>query len=167
LDDIATWWKVRNGATIKISKVDDGEYHCVVSGPSGINVLARGIEINAPISPWMNGYQEVKSMTFTFKSDLRPFIGLSPSTSRILTSFLREQGFIVETSSEPERYSFYIDQIKFDTYQEIAILAQIEGSGCPLIRFGRWPYGAQSTLAITGDLDAMTVWDYFLRFLGK
>jgi hypothetical protein len=115
----------------------------------------------------MNGYREVKTMNFSFKSPLRPFIGFSPSTSTVLTSFLRQQGYIVEASSESERYSYYINQVKFDVNQEQTILAQIERSGCPLIRLGRWPNAAQSALAVTGDIDALTLWDYGLRLFGK
>jgi peptidoglycan/xylan/chitin deacetylase (PgdA/CDA1 family) len=167
LDEIAAWWKARAGTIQEVSGAEDGEYHCIVSGPKGTTVLARAIEVNAPSSPWTNGYQEVKATRFTFKSPLRPLIGLSPSTSNILGSFLRQQGYIVETSQERERYTCYIDQVNFDISQEHSILAQIEGSGCPLLRLGRWPNGAQSALAITGDIDALTLWDYGLRMLGK
>jgi hypothetical protein len=130
-------------------------------------VLVRAVEVSEYSAPWMNGYREVKTMNFSFKSPLRPFIGFSPSTSTVLTSFLRQQGYIVEASSESERYSYYINQVKFDVNQEQTILAQIERSGCPLIRLGRWPNAAQSALAVTGDIDALTLWDYGLRLFGK
>jgi hypothetical protein len=31
---------------------------------------------------------------------------------------------------------------------------------------GRWPHNTGSALAITGDIDALTLWDYGLRYLG-
>jgi hypothetical protein len=46
-------------------------------------------------------------------------------------------------------------------------LAQVEGTGCPLVRLGRWPNAARSALAITGDIDALTLRDYGFRFLSK
>ena len=167
LDEIAAWWKARAGATIEVSEADDGECRCTVSGPSGTTVLARAVEVYAPSLPWTNGYREVKATRFAFKSPLRPLIGLSPSTSIVLVSFLRQQGYIFETSQERERYTYYIDQADFNINQEHSVLAQIEGSGCPLLRLGRWPNGAQSTLAITGDIDALTLWDFGLRMVGK
>jgi peptidoglycan/xylan/chitin deacetylase (PgdA/CDA1 family) len=167
LDEIAAWWKARARATIDVSEADDGESQCIVSGPNGTTVLARAVEVYAPSLPWTNGYREVKATRFTFKSPLRPLIGVSPSTSIVLISFLRQQGYIVETSQERERYTYYIDQVDFDINQELSILAQIEGSSSPLLRLGRWPNGAQSALAITGDIDALTLWDYGLRMLGK
>ena len=47
------------------------------------------------------------------------------------------------------------------------LLAQIEGGDFPLVRLGRWPNGARSALCVTGDIDALTIWDYGLRFLGR
>jgi hypothetical protein len=31
---------------------------------------------------------------------------------------------------------------------------------------GLWPAGARSALAVTGDIDALTLWDFGLRLLG-
>jgi hypothetical protein len=36
----------------------------------------------------------------------------------------------------------------------------------PLIRLGAWPYGNRSALAVTGDIDALTIWDFAHRFRG-
>ena len=167
LDEIAAWWKARATATVEVTRTDDGGYHCVVSGPSGTTVLARAVEVDVPGLPWAGGYRKVEGMRFTVHAPLRPFIGLSPSTSIDLAHFLRQQGYIVETSQERERYACYFDQANFDGSQELTVLAQIEESGCPLVRLGRWPDGAQSALAITGDIDALTLWDYGLRLIGK
>ncbi len=167
MDEITTWWKARAGATIEVSGAVDGAYHCIVSAPSGATVLARAVEVDAPNSSWANGYREVKATRFAFKSHLRPLIGLSHDTSPVLERFLQQQGFIVETSQERERYSCYFDQVNFLASQEQSVLAQIEGSGQPLLRLGRWPNGAQSALAITGDIDAMTLWDYGMRMVGR
>jgi hypothetical protein len=76
---------------------------------------------------------------------------------------LWQQGYIVEISEESHRYPCYFDQADFDTECERALLAQIESTGCPLVRLGRWPNGARSALAVTGDIDALTLWDYGLR----
>jgi hypothetical protein len=109
----------------------------------------------------------VEATQFIVRAPLRPFIGVSPSTSIDLIHFLRQQGYILEINPERDLYAFYINQINFDGSQERAILDDIEGSGCPLVRLGRWPNGARSALCITGDIDALTLWDYGLRLIGK
>lgn len=167
LDEISKWWKARAGATVDISEADNGSYHCNIVGPGETTILIRGVEIDAPSSYWANNYREVNATQFTFKSSLHPSIGISPSTSPDLVNFLQQQGYLVETSSNKEKYSYYFNQTDFDVSQEKTTIDQIEGSKFPLIKLGRWPNGAQSALAITGDIDALTLWDYGLRVLGK
>ena len=167
LDEIAAWWRAHAGTTVEISDVGDGELDLVVTGPDGATVLARAVTVDAPTEPWADGYRQVGTTTFTMRASLRPFIGLSPLTSPKLADFLRQQGYIIETSVEKDRYSYYFDQTEFVAEQERPLLAQIEESDRPLVRLGRWPNGARSALAITGDIDALTLWDYGLRLFGK
>jgi peptidoglycan/xylan/chitin deacetylase (PgdA/CDA1 family) len=167
LDEIAAWWRARAGATVEIADADDGEFHLVVTGPGGTTVLARAVKVDAPTVPWADGYWQVKAVTFTARAPHRPFIGISPSASPALVSFLCQQGYIIETSEESHCYSYYFDHTEFTVDQERPLLAQIEGTDRPLIRLGRWPNGARSVLAVTGDIDALTLWDYGLRFFGR
>ena len=94
-------------------------------------------------------------------------IGLSPSSDSRLESFLRQQGYIVEINQTDGEYSIFLDRTHFPREDERALLAEIEESNASLIRFSRWPNGAKSALTITGDIDAMTVWGYALRLIGK
>lgn len=167
LDEIATWWRARAGANVEITDVGDEGLHLAVTGPEGTTVLARAVEVDAPTVPWADGYQRVEAMTFTVRAPQRPFIGLSPITSPELAGFLCQQGYIVEVSGERHRYSYYFDQAEFVAGHERLLLAQIEGTGRPLVRLGRWPGDARSALAVTGDIDALTLWDYGLRFFGR
>jgi len=167
LDEIAAWWKAGSGATLEITKINEKGYHFSVSGPNGINVLVREVEIDAPTIPWNGGYRTVKELQFISKGTIKPIIGISSSTSKVLSRFLQQQGYFIEVGQEPERYTFYFDQVYFDVTQEKIILDQIEESGCPLIRLGRWPNGNQSALAITGDIDALSIWDYILRMVER
>ena len=167
LDEIAAWWRARAGANVEVTDAGDGGWRLTVAGPEGTTVLARAVEVDAPTVPWADGYRQVKATAFTIHAPLRPFIGLSPATSPELADFLRQQGYIVEISQESHQYSYYFDQTEFTARQERPLLAQIEGTDGPLVRSGRWPDGARSALAITGDIDALTLWDYGLRFFGR
>jgi hypothetical protein len=138
-----------------------------VAGPSGTTVLARGVQVDALTWPWIDGYQQVRENTFTIGAQCRPLIGISPSTSQYVADFLRQQGYIVEISAESEGYSYYFDQTELVAEQERRLLSQIEVTNRPLVRLGRWPDGALSALAVTGDIDALTLWDYGMRLLGK
>jgi len=168
LDEIAAWWKARARATIEITDAGEGGgYHCIVKGPTGTTVLARAVEIDVPSLPWADGFRQVGAMSFTLNAPSRPFIGLSPGTSTKLMDWLRQQGYIIEISREKHRYRCYFDQPEFIAGQEPLLLTQIEKTDIPLVRLGRWPSGARSALCITGDIDALTLWDYGLRLTGK
>jgi peptidoglycan/xylan/chitin deacetylase (PgdA/CDA1 family) len=167
LDEIAAWWQARTAATVEISDVGDGRFRLSVAGPSGSTLLARGVAVDAPTKVWSDDYRQVEAMSFTLHAPTRPFIGLSPATSPKLADFLRQQGYIAETTRQSHGYSYYFDQAEFSFQHERPLLAQIEGMDRPLVRLCRWPAGARSALAITGDIDALTLWDYGLRLIGK
>ena len=44
-------------------------------------------------------------------------------------------------------------------------MRQIEQLDAPLLYFGCWPDGKRAALAITGDIDSVTVQDFFLRII--
>ncbi|MCP4538174.1 MAG: polysaccharide deacetylase family protein [Chloroflexi bacterium] len=167
LDEIATWWRMRTETTVKMNNVDRNKFHLTTSGPISTTILARAVQVDAPTVPWVDDYQQVKAATFTIQAPLRPFIGLSPDTSPKLIEFLQQQGYIIEISKENRDYAYYFDRVDFAADQECLILAQVEETDRPLVRLGRWPNGARSALSVTGDIDALTLWDYGLRFLGK
>lgn len=166
LDEVAEWWRARFAASIKLADVENG-VQITVTGPAGLTILARGVECDVPAVPWKNAYKQLSATTLTVRSALRPFVGLSPEAPRELGDFLRAQGYIVELSREHHRYSCYFHRAGDSLAHPRAILAQIEEAGGPLVKLGRWPNGAACALSITGDIDALTLWDYGLRVLGK
>lgn len=167
LDEIADWWKVRIGTVVKIDNISDEKIRLTVTGSDKVTLLARSVQVDASTEPWDEYYHQIHAKTFTLTALSRPFLGAAPSTSPQLLTFLQEQGYIVEISEERQHYPLYFDQIDFDPTQEYLLIKQIEETKHPLVRLGRWPNGARSALSITGDIDALTLWDYGLRFLGK
>ncbi len=49
--------------------------------------------------------------------------------------------------------------------QRNKLLEQIERVEAPLLHFGCWPDGNRAALAVSGDIDSVTVQDFFLRIL--
>ena len=45
------------------------------------------------------------------------------------------------------------------------LVQEIETLEAPLLRFGCWPDECHAALSITGDIDSVTVQDFFLRVL--
>jgi hypothetical protein len=168
LDEITAWWRERSAATVAATKEEADVWQVTVNGPVGTTLLLRSLEVKTASSPWFDGYLRADDgSSCIIQSQQRPFIGVSPGSAPGLSSFLKQQGYIVEPSTDPGAYSFYLDRPTFSRQDERPLLTQIEQGDFPLARLGRWPNGAYSALCITGDIDALTVWDYSLRFLGN
>jgi peptidoglycan/xylan/chitin deacetylase (PgdA/CDA1 family) len=166
LDEIARWWRARFDAKIEIEQASQA-IHISVSGPPGITALARGVEVDVPAEDWIFGYRRLSASTFAVSCSGRPFIGVSPASPSGLAGFLKQLGYIVEISSEDRGYSHYFDWQIFEDGQQRLLLEQIERSDKPLVRLAAWPDGARSALAVSGDIDALTLVDYGLRMFEK
>ncbi|MFZ5917457.1 MAG: polysaccharide deacetylase family protein [Chloroflexota bacterium] len=167
LDQISDWWRARRQAETEITALAEDRYRVTVKGPAGTAVLVRNLETEAVSTPWANGYRLVQATTCIVRSPVRPCIGLSPAASPDLAEFVRQQGYIAENGQAGQAYALYLEQSEFTAQDRRPLLAQMANSKSPLVRLGRWPNGAQSALSITGDIDALTLWDYALRFLGR
>ena len=167
LDEIAHWWQARGQATVEVVAEGGGIFHLTVQGPPGTTPLARNVEVKEPTEAWENGFDRVPTTSFHFQARERPFVGLSTGSDPGLGDFLRQQGYLVEASANGQAYSIYLHRPSFAPEDERPLLKQLDRSEEPLIQLARWPDGAQSALCVTGDIDAMTLWDYGLRMIGK
>jgi hypothetical protein len=167
LDEIARWWKARAESQVTVQEESDRTYQVCVDGPEGVTILARNIDVLTPTATWDDTIKRGLGTTLRFQADRRPFIGISPSSAPHLLSFLRQQGYIVELTEDCQKQTYYLDRPTFKPEDQRRLLQEIDQADFPLIRLGRWPNGARSALSITGDIDALTIWDYGLRIFGK
>ena len=166
LGEIAAWWRARARATVRLTW--HGELgHLSVEGPPGTTLLVRGLEVRTATVPWSDGYRRATELPCVVRTDRRPFIGLLPQADPALGDLLRQQGYIVETTDVPDEYTYVLERRTWSPADGRRLLAQIEGDAAPLVRLGRWPHGARSAFCITGDIDALTVWDYIQRLRGR
>lgn len=167
LDEISAWFRALGEATFEIRPEDDSLYHVKIIAPTRATVLVRSMEIMAASQPWMSDYHVVPTYEFALRSDKRPLVGLSPASPASLQSFLRHQGYLVEVTTDSQAYAVYLDQRSFQPEDERPLLTTLEAGHWPLVRLSRWPDAARCGLAITGDLDAFTIWDFGRRILAS
>jgi hypothetical protein len=91
-----------------------------------------------------------------------PLVGVSRRSPSAVRRFLGEEGFPVEISDDPSAYGGYIDADPAG-WTETEILARLDAAPGPLVRTWRWPNAARSALAVTGDIDALTLFDFAVR----
>jgi hypothetical protein len=128
--------------------------------------LARRLPVASAV-PWSDGSTLVRDDHVVVPAERRPFVGVHPSSPPALATFLREQGYIVETSDDERAYTCYLRHERFEREDQQALLAGIDETPVPLLRLARWPDAARSALALTGDVDALTIRDYAFRFVGR
>ena len=167
LDEIASWWKAQLERKVHITQISGDEYELSFTGPQGLTLLARGVEVITQTEAWDGTYQLVTGHPMRFRARRKPFIGVSFHSAPCLTSFLNQQGYIVEQAGDDQSHVCFLDRAQFGYIDERPLLAQIEDGDFPLIRFSRWPDGARSALSVTGDIDALSIWDYILRAVGR
>jgi hypothetical protein len=112
--------------------------------------------------PWHGLDRLAEVPGFEVEAARKPVVGLSPRTTTVMREFVREEGFVVEVSEDRERFGAYLD-LPPDEISEMGILAHLESAPGPLVRLWRWPAGARSALALTGDIDSITLQDFALR----
>ncbi len=167
LSEIAKWWREKSKFSAKIREVDNGNYKIVFNCSHRATILCRNVlPLQNQIEPWYNSYQRViaPSNELQIQSKLRPVIGIGSNCSQTLKNFLEGEGYILEQGKK-ENYGIYFEDIK--DFNEFEILKQIEKGDLPLIRFWRWPDGTRSCLSIAGDIDSLTLIDFFMRIFGK
>ena len=161
LRDISAWWHEKEAFQVDITSTKSGlqiELQCT----DRATILSRGLTLSG--EAWAGSYQRVKERKFVLPAGIRPFVGLPESTPQRVSQFLKEQGYILDLSDQASQCTVYLEPETLEKLNnEVAMIEYIEDVNVPLLRFWRWPDGYKSTLCISGDLDALTLWDYMTR----
>ncbi|HDD24503.1 MAG TPA: DUF2334 domain-containing protein [Chloroflexi bacterium] len=183
LDEIATWWRARAETVVTVEPldVDDEGYKGAADDDRTWRIIVKGAPPGLTLSISREGtgsrsldraagvVEKVKGgeATLEIHSPRRPCVGLSPDIASRMVPLLQEIGYVAEISPESDGYACYLHPDTIHDDSERALLAQIEETGWPLVRLDRWPAGSGSAIAVTGDIDALTWWDYVARLIGR
>jgi hypothetical protein len=166
LQEIARWWTSRAAASVVVEGQDD-LIRVRLAGDKRLRFVVRGVDIEGAAG-WYGDEALVQAAELVVPARPRPLIGITPRTSSRVGTFLQEHGYLSEPADPSAGHQpIVVDLPVFDSAEQVALLRRIDASWEPLIRLARWPLGARSALAVTGDIDALTIWDYALRFLGR
>jgi peptidoglycan/xylan/chitin deacetylase (PgdA/CDA1 family) len=175
IGDVAQWWRERSAFRLSITSLGSDRWQVEAVCTPRATLLARHLTIeDQAVTPWYGSDICVQSRCFTVNAARCPCIGVSPQTPQEVLDFLYEQGYPVVRCSveEAHRYAMYLDEPEdWGTTREkqakhrSALVEQIEALDTPFLYFGCWPNGNIASLAISGDIDSVTVQDFFLRIL--
>ena len=175
LKDVAAWWKERSQFRWRITSHSADHWLVEAECTSRATVVARNVTVEeATIIPWFKDDVQVRASTFIVQATQCPCIGVSPNSPQEIDDFLYEQGypFVHCSPEDAQQYAYYLDmpeglgmtreeQLK----RKSKIVHHIETLDAPFVYFGCWPDGRRAALSITGDIDSITVQDFFLRII--
>ena len=159
LDEIASWWLRRSTFRIQVTRRGDRRFRILVDADPDATVLVRDLDV--PRVRWYGRDATCCARVLDVVAARVPAVGVSRRTPTAARAFLAAEGFAVEETDRPDAHGAYVDTGA--EWSETALLDVIERSPGPLVRIWRWPCGARSALAVTGDIDALTLRDFALR----
>jgi len=163
LRDISDWWREKSGFGVATSPTPAG-LHISFTCSERATILVRGLGTHGAERVWDGAYYQLQSRTLDVPADPRPFVGLPANAPKRVQSFLREQGYILDTGETATRCGTYIDAATLaGLTSDVGLIETIEASSGPLVRYWRWPGGAKSAMCVSGDLDALSLLDYAYR----
>lgn len=165
LRDISDWWREKSKFGIEIASAAN-ELKLIFDCSSRGTILVKNLDLHGRGAVWDGKYYRLQSETLEVPVCPRPFIGLPDSAPEPVVSFLREEGYILDSSKTARDCGLILEKdLLSSLVNNVELINFIESSTAPLIRYWRWPYGAKSALSITGDLDALSLMDYASRFI--
>ena len=152
LAEIDSWWRARTGLTAEVEPAPGGGFKLISPTPSRV-------EFRACLP--REGAEEALPTGGIVDSDLRPMIGVSAAVPESLKLTIRDLGYFFEISEDKAAYPVYFDAL---THRATA-LDLIDRCSQPLVRDSLWPSPYRAAMAVTGDIDCLTLGDFLRRFL--
>lgn len=175
LTEVAEWWRERSQFRLNITSLTSHQWLVEAVCTPRATLLVRHLSVDEqPMLPWFGSEIRVEPHNFTVKAPKCPCIGLSERTPEDVVDFLHEQGypFIRSSQAEADTYVLYLDlpeglgiTLQEQLRLRCVLVEQIEQLEGPFVRFGCWPDGRRAALAVSGDIDSVTIQDFFLRIL--
>jgi peptidoglycan/xylan/chitin deacetylase (PgdA/CDA1 family) len=156
LDEIADWWIARNACEVEIRPLDDQQAEFVVLGDPRVRMSLVGG--SGPAAPETSHRRRMVLSTDPF-----PMVAVEPGTPDGVRRSLRDDGYLVDSRWPSPTCAVKLPRTT-DVNDELAIRRRITApENPPVLALDRWPDGHQSALAVTGDIDALTVQDFWHR----
>ena len=167
LDEIADWWLRRARFALHVTRAGDGRCRVSLDADADATLLVRGLEV--PRSPWYGDESRCESREFDAVAERLPIVSVSRRSPPEVSRFVAEEGFATVISDDRERFGAHVDvstgasDVTAPAWSEAAVIDSIASAPGPLVRVWRWPDGARSAVAVSGDIDALTLRDFVAR----
>ena len=175
MGDVAQWWEERNQFRLNIVPLTPHRWQVEAICTSRSTILARNVVVeDQPTAQWHGADFQVLSQHFIVNSPQCPCLGISLQTSQDVKNFLSEQGyhFVCCSEQDAHNYAYYLDipeglgaTRNEQMQRKSGLLKELEELETPLIYYACWPKRYRAALSITGDIDSITIQDFFRRII--
>ncbi|NPA90795.1 MAG: polysaccharide deacetylase family protein [Chloroflexi bacterium] len=161
LEEIARWWRSRTQLSLTLRAAGPHTWELAIPNAQRVGLLVRGVRTEPASTQWMGEWQWVSHPRVRIHSPARPTVGLGPQVPPDLARYVRDLGYLTEPVTA--EHVIVLEESEGDAAARARVRAQLEESRVPLIRVNPWPGNSRSALAVTGDLDVLTWWDFLAR----
>ncbi len=166
MQQIAEWWQEKRKYTIEIHPLGNYRYQVIAKCLDRATILCK--QPSETNGSFYNRFEVLKGRSFILQSFRVPMVGLAPNSNPQIQDILINEGIPFERSFEQHKYAVFLSNEDYSCEKdERKVLNKIDQSSWPLIRFWRWPDEYRSVLALTGDIDAFTIFDFLPRLFHR
>lgn len=180
LGELSDWWLSRAAARLTVERAADG-WSVAVEGPAGVqpetlspvlSALADPIGVGAASAGPGGAVRAGAAGTppgraLRVEGEAWPGVGVGGAAGEATVARLRALGLAAEESQPGRTYAATLDDTSDAAFVALARrVGRSEGLAGPLVRLAHWPKGYRSAVAITGDLCAITLYDFARRVAG-
>jgi peptidoglycan/xylan/chitin deacetylase (PgdA/CDA1 family) len=178
LRGLAGWWRRRTAAQLTVEQSAAG-WTVVVEGPAGplveclspvrsltsetVGARAGGVPpLFVPPAP-----SAAPGRSLAVAGAVWPGVGVGSANPAPIVARLRALGLAAEARDPGRAYAATLDETSDAAL--VTLVRRVgrgEGLAGPLARLAHWPEGYRSAVAITGDLCAITLYDFAARVAG-
>ncbi len=151
LGDIASWWLKR--APTKVSVKEEGAGRWLVTSEAAASVVTRhgSIELDG-------------SGSAVVEQTKKPVVAYGSAWTSATIDRIQEAGFLTERAESPNgHYAVNLDSLAHPSSPPDKTIRALQGLQETLIRVAPWPKGFRSCVSVTGDIDALTLFDFAMR----
>ena len=151
LGEIATWWNERDRRRLTVESSGTGGWTVGVNGSDRMITRVGNQMVTGP------KHLHIESVR-------RPVIHAGPIWPPETLQGLRDAGYITQNGSEQASDCVLdLDRCLPPDSSVDAVARLAEEQSADLVRVSTWPAGYRSCLSVTGDIDALTLFDFAMR----
>lgn len=149
LGDIADWWLERSRTRVTLT------------GQPGGGGWRLAVEASQRVVTAYGGRDISGGGEMLIEAHRKPVVTLNESWPEPTRNRLTEAGYVVEAGPASEAAIFLDDEFRSTTEPE-EVIRHLQGRD-DLVRILPWPAGFRSSLCVSGDIDALTLFDFAMR----